>query len=235
MPSKAEGKVMDYAEKPELISFKVCPFVQRSAIILNEKHVDYKTTYIDLKNRPDWFADVSPLGKVPVLRIESSVVFESAVIAEYIDECFPPSLHPSDLLEKANHRSWIEFASNITMNMFAMLKTKGKDEFYTLKDKVAEQLKQVEQVIDVDGPYFAGTQFSLVDAAYAPVFSRLILIDKAHKLNLFSTRIAYWADALLQRESVKHSVVEDFDTLFMDYITNSDGYLSQHLDASTPS
>jgi glutathione S-transferase len=214
---------------PELISFKVCPFVQRSAIILNEKHVDYTTTYIDLKNRPDWFADVSPLGKVPVLRVGDTVVFESAVIAEYIDECFPPSLHPSDLLEKAKHRAWVEFASNITMNMFAMLKATNKDDFDCLKAKVAEQLQQVEQAIDADGPYFSGKDFALVDAAYAPVFSRLILVDNVHKLNLFTKRITHWAEHLLQRESVQQSVVEDFDALFMDYIKNSEGYLSQYM------
>ena len=38
--------------KPELISFKVCPFVQRSAITLNEKGIEYTMTYIDLQSPP---------------------------------------------------------------------------------------------------------------------------------------------------------------------------------------
>ena len=52
----------------ELISFKICPFVQRSVIALKEKQVDFKVTYIDLANPPEWFSEVSPLGKVPVLK-----------------------------------------------------------------------------------------------------------------------------------------------------------------------
>ena len=220
---------MDSTSPLELISFKVCPFVQRSAIILNEKNVKYNTTYIDLNNLPDWFADVSPLGKVPVLRVQDAVVFESAVIAEYIEECYAPSLHPSDPLEKANHRSWTEFASDITMNMFAMLYEKDGKKFSNLKDKVAEQFSQLEKSINIDGPYFSGKDFHLVDAAYAPIFSRIQLVEQVYPLNLFTKRIAHWSEIILQRKSVKNAVVDDFDTLFMQYINSTDGYLSSQI------
>ncbi len=161
---------------PELISFKICPFAQRSAIALLEKNVNYKTTYVDLKNRPDWFAEVSPL-EVPVLGVADAVVFESAVIAEYLDERYPPRLHPQDLLTKAQHRPWTEFASDITMNLFKMLYAKTEDEFNELKETLVEQLKRVEKIIDTTGPYFAGKNLSLVDTAYAPVFVRTAIKD----------------------------------------------------------
>lgn len=57
----------------ELVSFKICPFVQRSVIALNEKNIDYKITYIDLASPPDWFNEISPLGKVPVLKVDDAV------------------------------------------------------------------------------------------------------------------------------------------------------------------
>lgn len=216
---------------PELISFKVCPFVQRSAITLNEKNVTFKTTYVDLKNLPDWFADISPLGKVPVLKVGETTVFESAVITEYLEECYPPALHPRNLLTKAKHRSWTEFASVITMNMFAMLRSQSETEFTELKQKIIKQFSQVEKVIDKNGPFFAGEIFSLVDAAYAPIFVRLKLIDNLFKLNIFevNTRIATWNDALINRESVKNSVVDDFDEVFITYSRNIGGYLTEKL------
>ncbi len=37
-----------------LVSFDLCPFVQRSAIALEEKGIDYDMVYIDLRNKPDW-------------------------------------------------------------------------------------------------------------------------------------------------------------------------------------
>ncbi len=224
---------MDSQSQPELISFKVCPFVQRSAIILCEKNIAYKTTYIDLKNLPNWFTELSPLGKVPVLKVDDTVVFESAVIAEYLDECYAPSLHPKDLLEKAKHRSWTEFASAITMTMFAMLREEDEKEFGELKEKLAEQFNQLEKVIDADGPYFAGKHFSLVDAAYAPIFLRLQLAEQLHKLNLFSERVADWSETVLKRESVKHSVVDNFDEIFLEYLRKTGGYLSSKVVTTT--
>ena len=77
----------------ELVSFNVCPYVQRSVITLNHKECDYKITFIDLSNPPDWFLEISPLGKVPVLKVDGTeVLFESAVINEFIDDMTPGSL-----------------------------------------------------------------------------------------------------------------------------------------------
>ena len=84
----------------KLISFKLCPFVQRSIITLLEKGVGYEIEHIDLSNKPQWFLDISPFGKVPVLVVDDDVVlFESAVINEFLDETAPGRrLHPDDPL-----------------------------------------------------------------------------------------------------------------------------------------
>ena len=95
----------------ELISFKLCPFVQRSVITLLYKGTPYDITYIELDNPPKWFQDISPFGKVPVLKVEDTVIFESAVINEYIDEVTPGNLNPDEPLKKALNRSWVEVAA----------------------------------------------------------------------------------------------------------------------------
>ena len=65
----------------ELISTRRCPFVQRSIITLKHKNVPHKVTYIDVYDPPDWFKAISPLGKVPVLRVDGdTVLFESAAL-----------------------------------------------------------------------------------------------------------------------------------------------------------
>ena len=99
-------------QKLTLISHHLCPYVQRAAISLFEKGVPFERVYIDLANKPDWFLEISPLGKVPVLKVEhevgsESVIFESAVILEYLDETLP------NPLERARHRGWIEYGSAI--------------------------------------------------------------------------------------------------------------------------
>ncbi len=41
--------------KFHLISFALCPYVQRAAILLAEKGVEFERINIDLANKPDWF------------------------------------------------------------------------------------------------------------------------------------------------------------------------------------
>jgi len=68
------------------------------------------------------------LGKVPLLKVEDKVLFESAVICEYLDVT-PSSLHPADPLEKANHRAWIEFGSSILNDIAGFYSAADADEF----------------------------------------------------------------------------------------------------------
>ena len=74
-----------------LVSHHLCPYVQRAAIALGEKGVAFERIAIDLAAKPDWFRAISPLGKVPLLRVarpgqDEAVLFESAVICEFIEE-----------------------------------------------------------------------------------------------------------------------------------------------------
>ena len=213
----------------ELISFKTCPFVQRSVITLKEKGIDFKTTYIDLAEKPAWFLAISPLGKVPVLRIGEEVLFESAVINEFLDEITPPSLHPTIPLIKARHRAWIEFCSNAMMNCFRMMMSEDVEDFRIFRDKLLSQLQQLEQ--QVAGPYYAGENFSLIDTAFAPLFMRISQLEKwGMKPLLASTpKIESWVKHLLIRPSVRDSVVDDFEALSKEHFLNSGSYLSTQL------
>lgn len=212
--------------KLELISFNICPFVQRSVIALNEKNVDFKITHIDLSNPPEWFKEISPLGKVPVLKVGDNAVFESAVILEYLDEIHAPQLHPSDPLEKATHRSWMEFCSDMIMTQYGMFTAKDQQGFEEKRDKLKEGFKRLDTVVAESGSFFAGEEFSLVDTVYAPIFMRLKIVEAIKPLDLdIPERIQTWADALLARESVKNSIEGDFESNFKKYFQGEKGYL----------
>jgi glutathione S-transferase len=214
--------------KLELISFKTCPFVQREVITLLEKKVDFDITYIDLKNPPDWFLEISPLGKVPVLRVDGDVLFESAVILEYLDELFPPSLHPANLLQKAKNRAWIEFGSNLNMEQYGLLTAKDQAGYEKKHQDLRKELQLLERQI-VATPYFNGPQFALVDAAFGPTLMRFNLMEKFYdfKLEKDCPKIQSWQKALLARESVKKSVVPEFPELFTTAIRDAGGYAAQ--------
>ena len=221
--------------KPELISFKLCPFVQRSVILLLEKGIDFDITYIDLQQPPEWFLAISPFGKVPVLRCGDTVLFESAVINEYIDETRPPSLHPVNPLLRAQNRAWIEFGGGLNIDIHGVIVATDAADFAAKCDKVKKELTRVEDQLGT-GPYLNGDTFSLADAAYAPTLMRLQLIKQLTGLNLMADtpKLQAWTDTLLARDSVLRSVVPDFTELFRAAIAKADGQLAKRLLTPTP-
>jgi glutathione S-transferase len=208
-----------------LISFPLCPFVQRAIIALKEKGVDFDVVYIDLANKPDWFMTISPLGKVPVLKVERegkdpAVIFESAVIIEYLEETSSgPKLHPADPLERAIHRGWIEVASQLLTDLWKLTAAQSSGELEGPRWAVTTKLLRLESVIA--GPYFAGGQFSYVDAAFAPAFRQLDLLATIATLGIDETvlpKVAAWRRALANRPSVISAVPSDYAERFVESI-----------------
>ncbi len=204
-----------------LISFDICPFVQRSVITLEEKGVQYEIKYIEIENKPDWFVSISPFGKVPVLQVDDTVIFESAVINEYLDETAPgKKLHPADPLQRAHNRAWIEFSSSLLVDRNRMQHAREESEARELAGVLNSKLERIEGQLE-EGPYFNGDWFSLVDAAAAPLFQRLDwLLELAPDLGVFDgqPKVAAWSAALIGRESVRKSTVPDIHERYIDYL-----------------
>jgi glutathione S-transferase len=204
------------ATRLELVSFKTCPYVQRAAIVLHEKAVPFERTYIDQNNKPDWFLRISPLGKVPLLKVDDTVLFESAVIVEYLDEVYPPRLHPADALRRAHNRAWIEFASTLLTSQFQMLMSPDRAAFEAAAARFGELLDQLEAELG-EGPFFNGAHLALVDCAFAPLFMRMTIMEPYLQLGAFTKRprIQAWSRLLLARDAVQRSVVPDFAELLI--------------------
>lgn len=217
--------------KYELIGFVLCPYAQRSVITLKEKQVPFELTHIDPNQLPKWFATVSPLGKVPVLRKDGSqILFESAVINEYLDETNLPPLHPQDPWQRAQNRAWIEFGSNLLGRQYQMMMATDEARFFREQDGLLADLRFLERELGA-GPWFNGTAFSLLDIAYAPFFMRLDLIERRVPQNLLAEmpKMSAWSKALLARPAVQESVVADFEDRFVRACIDEGGYLGQRL------
>ena len=217
--------------KLTLISFPTCPFVQRAVIALKEKHVEFDVIYIDLASKPDWFLDISPLGKVPVLSVGSDggevALFESNVICEYIEETqVGAKLHPADALKRAEHRAWMEFGSAILGDLWGLETTTDPATFESKRQALATKFARVEAALGA-GPFFAGEQFSLVDAVFAPVFRYFDLFDELTEHGIFRDvpKVRAWRAELAKRPSVLTAVGADYPQLLRAFLVRHDAHL----------
>lgn len=210
----------------ELVSYHLCPYVQRAVIVLLEKDVPFQKTDIDLANKPDWFRQISPLGKIPLLKVDTEVLFESAVICEYLDEITPSSLHPPDPLEKAKHRAWIEFGSNILVTMAGFFNASTEETFEQKRQELIEKFTWVERSLAT--PYFAGKSFSLVDAVYAPIFYYFDAFDAIADFGILTAtpKVRVWRQALQERPSIQSAFVEDYAQQLLTLLKQRQSYLS---------
>ena len=215
----------------KLISHKLCPYVQRAVIALNEKGVAFERVDIDLANKPDWFLKLSPLGKVPVLVVRSEAgevaLFESNVICEYIEDTQGGAkLHPQDPLQRAQHRAWMEFGSTILGELWGLETTGDAAVFETKRVAVAAKFARVEQALG-SGPFFAGETFSLVDAVFAPIFRYFDVFDALIDLSIFAEtpKVRAWRAELAKRESVRNAVGTDYPQLLHAFLVRHNAHM----------
>lgn len=197
----------------ELISSRVCPFAQRTRLALMEKGVPFALTEIDLDAKPDWFLEVSPYEKVPVLRVGGEVVWESAVINEYVEEVFPdPPLLPRAPYERALARIWIDFANTRLVPLFYKLLLEQDP---GARGELAERMRDTLRFMEDEGlgggrggkggPYWFGAEAGLVDLTFYPWFERWPAIVHYRGLEVppECARLARWWAAMRGRETVK--------------------------------
>lgn len=194
-----------------LVSHALCPYVQRAAIVLTEKGVPFERRDINLADKPDWFKKVSPLGKTPVLLVGDEAIFESAVICEYIEETALPRLHPTNALQRAQHRSWMEFGSALLNSIGAFYNAADETALTARAGEIHARFTQIEAVLG-DGPYFAGESFSIVDAVFGPVFRYFDVFDAIGDFGFLEglPKVQHWRRTLAMRPSVVEAVRPDY-------------------------
>ncbi|HEU0060113.1 MAG TPA: glutathione S-transferase family protein [Hyphomicrobiaceae bacterium] len=211
-----------------LISHHLCPYVQRAVIALTEKGVACERLYVDLAHKPEWFQALSPLGKTPVLKVGNTAIFESAVILEYLEDTQPSPMHPADPLQRAKHRALIEYASAVLNDIWG---------FYGAPDHAAFEAKRVQlerrfgwlEARVLAAPWFDGDTFSLVDAAFGPVFRYFDVFDGIGDFRILAgkPKLEYWRAVLGARPSVRDAVGADYPERLRRFLAGRGGHLSR--------
>jgi glutathione S-transferase len=218
-----------------LISFKTCPWVQRAAIVLREKKIDFEFRHIEPDNRPDWFLKISPHKKVPILYIDERVaLFESAAIVEYLDETIAPRLHPDDPEQRAINRAWNEFIPTLTGALYGPVTAETEADYDKAVEKIATVFGLLEGALEKQdsGPFFNGAKYSLVDAGFAPFLQRHLVIERVKpsgRIDRFP-RLKAWADTLVARPSTHTFPPAEFEAIQRAQLKQRNSWISQFIE-----
>ena len=207
-------------------------------IVLRAKGIEFEITHITADDKPDWFLEISPHGKVPVLWVDDDILFESSAIAEFLDETVEPRLHPEDPVRRARNRAWTDFTSDFAKAINGVNYAKSKDDQVAAMDDARKALARVEEALTRErvneGPFFNGETLCVVDAAYAPFLMRFSLVDELCKTGLLTEfpKVDAWRQALAECDIIKGSVVPEFREIFGANLRKRQTYASTLLDAA---
>ncbi len=152
----------------------------------------------DLQNKSEELVTLNPYGKVPVLVDGDTVIYESAVINEYLDEKFPEvPLMPNDLAQRAQVRIWIDFCN--TRLQAAAGNIRHDHEVEKNRKRLAEHLATLDE--QMAGKDFIVDDYSLADITYVPFFTR----EDHYKVSIGDEfpNVKRWRERLLERPKVK--------------------------------
>ncbi|XP_064488597.1 glutathione S-transferase omega-1-like [Ornithodoros turicata] len=156
--------------KLRIYSMRFCPFSHRALHVLAAKNIDHEIVNIDLKNMPDWFLNLHPSRKVPVLQQDDKVINESLIVSEYLDEAYGSSrLLPTDPYLKARDKMFLEVGCSAAISVLKI--------YYNKQDRLEiwsnwiEKLKLIEEELALrKTPYLSGARPGFIDYMTWPVF-----------------------------------------------------------------
>jgi glutathione S-transferase len=183
--------------KPKLYNTQQCPYAVRTRMVLHEKSEE--------------FLSVSPYGKVPVLSVNGTSLYESNIVNEYLDEVYDsPKLMPENPEERASVRSWMAFADDyffpsVYRVRMGLQRGYSEDEIQEAKEKLDNALSRLEHQLE-SRKYLVG-EYTLADIAHGGNFHRLGVLAKSSEVSLEKyPNVRVWIERVESRESYEASV-----------------------------
>jgi glutathione S-transferase len=210
------------ANRFEIVSSMTCPFAQRTRMALLEKGIPFSVAEISLDDKPDWFLAISPYSKVPLLRDGDAVIFESAVIGEYLEEVCPePPLMPADPVARAKVRIWVDFANvRFIPHVYKLMMAQdAADQEHRAGLLLAAIRRMEEHLASADaGAFWIGDRLTYADLSFYPHLERFCAVEHYRGVNIPDDcqRLRGWLAMMSERPSAR-KVARDPDVLIRNW------------------
>ncbi|KAJ9590882.1 hypothetical protein L9F63_016087, partial [Diploptera punctata] len=195
-----------------LYSMRFCPYGQRVQMVLEAKKIPYDVVYINLMDKPSWYLERNPLGKVPSLeKNPGKCIYESLIVADYLDEEYPQTpLHSKDPMQKAKDRILVEQFSKVIQDMYKLYQNISKETFQNL---LTELDCFEKELISRQTFFFGGNSPGMLDYMIWPWFERIGLLKciGGNGFGLFEDRfpeLIAWRDRMKDDDPVKVTYLE---------------------------
>lgn len=218
----------------KVVSFKICPFVQRVTALLEAKKIPYAIEFINLSDKPQWFLDASPNGQVPIMITESGqTLFESDAIVEYIDDVYATIENNVSHEQRAIDRAWSYQASKHYLVQCSAQRSSDISTLVERTEKLGKAFSKAEKELG-DGPYFKGKSLSNIDIAWLPLLHRAAIINSHSCYDFLDgyPKVKAWQSALLDTGLAEKSVPEDFIEVFSNFYLSDSTYLGAGKDCA---
>lgn len=148
-----------------LYGLPVSLYVRKVRFLLEYKGLDYELDPVVPMNPPEGFTKISPLGKIPVLRIGDFTISDSSVIIQYLDKAFPEKLLTPKDAEDFARSLWFDEYSDTKMAQTIsaiFFERFGKPMLMKIaadEDRIANLEKEVPAVFDYLNSQLEGKNF----------------------------------------------------------------------------
>ncbi|MEM9568411.1 MAG: glutathione S-transferase family protein [Cyanobacteria bacterium P01_E01_bin.34] len=213
----------------KIVSFKICPFVQRVTALLERKGAVYDVEYIDLSRKTQWFLDASPNDQVPILFTDDGqVLFESDAIVEYIDEIVGEPLLAHDPAKKAEERAWSYLASKHYLVQCSTQRSPNEAVLTERADKLNTAFAKIQHQLG-DAPFIGGDSMGMVDIAWTTLLHRTEIVERRSGYDFLANfpRLQAWRAAVMSTGIPAASVSDDFEERFSSFYLAAKTYLGQ--------
>lgn len=200
-----------------LYHYPLSPPSEGVRIVLEEKGLSFDRVGVDLpgqEHHTPEFLNLHYRAMIPVLQDGERTIFESNVIAEYLEEAYPqPPLMPSDLGERAVVRQWIailqldwhpirhDLYHEGLLKPLRLLPGPGdRNKLMAARKAMVRHLDALEVQLTRSaaiGDYLLGT-YTLADALYTPT---LYILHKSEVVPRTYTQVRRWMASCLGRPS----------------------------------
>lgn len=194
-------------DKIIVFSYRRCPFAMRVRIALHEKSIPFEVKEEDLKNFSDELKRLHPEVKVPLLVHGERVIYESAIITEYLDDLEPQRnpLMPKTPGEKSEVRLWTywcnqQFKPDIDRFKYGKSRFKEED-CIGVEERLKAHLSKIEEKLKTSS-WLVGQNFTLADINVFPFVRQLFRIQPTPRILESFPRVREWNEGISNRPSV---------------------------------